>query len=222
MAEEPMKESTPSLRVELNGLVLDFGGVLTNSFEESLRSYCIRDGLPPDTLEQVFSLDAGAQGALVALESGEMSQDKFVEHIAPVLGVEPNGLLERMASDLRLEPIVASAAARLRKQGIRVAVLSNSWGSSPFDPYASFQLNDNFDAVVISDQVGLRKPDPEIFRLTARRLGIAPAECVFVDDVARYLEAAQTLGMTTIHAIDPLTTVRQLEELFGVREVSGD
>lgn len=201
----------------LKGLVLDFGGVLTTSFEEALRSYCVRDGLPPDALERVFfSLDAGAHGALVDLECGKMSQAEFVELLAPALGVEPAGLLERMAADLRIEPIVASAAACLRQRGVRVAVLSNSWGSSPFDPYASFRLHDDFDAVVISDQVGLRKPDPAIFRLTARRLGLPPAQCVFVDDVARYLEPAQALGMTTIHASDPDSTVDRLEAIFGV------
>lgn len=219
MSEEfvPLKDFYLPVARELKGLVLDFGGVLTTSFEEALRSYCVRDGLPPDALERIFfSFDVGAQGALMDLECGKMSQTAFVELLAPALGVESAGLLERMAADLRIEPIVASAAARLRQQGVRVAVLSNSWGSSPFDPYAPFRLHDNFDTVVISDQVGLRKPDPAIFRLTAQRLGLAPAQCVFVDDVARYLEPAQALGMTTIHASNPDSTVDQLEAIFEV------
>ncbi len=217
MSEEPATIGRSSLHLsrELKGLVLDFGGVLTTSFEEALRAYCVRDGLAPDALELVFSLEAGAQGALVDLECGKMSQAAFVGLLAPALGVEPNGLLERMAADLRLEPIVTSTVARLRQRGVRVAVLSNSWGSAPFDPYAAFRLHDHVDAVIISDQVGLRKPDPAIFELTARRLGLALSECVFVDDVARYLEPARALGMATIHAINPVSTVSHLEELFG-------
>lgn len=218
MAEEPVGDTVSGRRGvrTLRGLVLDFGGVLTTSFEDALRSYCVREGLAPDALEQVFSLDAGAQGSLVKLESGRISQAEFVAQLAPVLGVEPNGLLQRMAADLRLEPIVASAAANLRRQGIRVGVLSNSWGSTPFDPYAPFALDVRFDAVVISDQVRLRKPDPAIFRLTAERLGVAMSECVFVDDVARYLEPARALGMVTIHATDPRRTVDELERLYGL------
>ncbi|MGI9003642.1 MAG: HAD family hydrolase [Pseudonocardia sp.] len=201
---------------QLTGLVLDFGGVLTTSFDEALRSYCVRDGLPPDALEWIFTLDAGAQGALVDLECGKTGQAEFVALLARSLDVEADGLLERMTADLRLEPLVATAAARLRQHGVRVAVLSNSWGSSPFDPYAPFRLHDTFDAVIISDQVGLRKPDPAIFRLTAERLGLESSQCVFVDDVARYLEPARALGMATIHATDPDETVDQLAEIFKV------
>jgi putative hydrolase of the HAD superfamily len=91
---------------------------------------------------------------------------------------------------------------------------SNSWGSHPFEPYAPFQLDQRFDAVVISDQVGLRKPEPEIFRLAADRLGFPPNACVFVDDVARYLAPARDLDMGTIHATDPETAVAALKQLF--------
>ncbi len=69
--------------------------------------------------------------------------------------------------------------------------------------------------VVISDQVGLRKADREIFALTLTRLELPGDQCVFVDDVARYLPAAQALGMATIHATDPATTVTELEHIFG-------
>ena len=69
-----------------------------------------------------------------------------------------------------------------RAAGVRTAVLSNSLGRSPHDPYGPFNLDDRFDVVVLSDQVGLRKPDPRIFELTAERLGLPAAECVFADD----------------------------------------
>lgn len=125
-----------------------------------------------------------------------------------------------MAADLRLEPKVVDAVESLRERGVRVAVLSNSWGSHPFDPYAPFNLNERFDVVVISDQVGLRKPEPEIFMLAADRLGLPPEACVFVDDVARYLEPARALGMGVIHGSEPETTVREMGRLFGTDEGS--
>lgn len=193
-------ESTTAPDGQYHGLILDFGGVLTTSFDGALRSYCVRDGLTPDALEKIFNLD---QGALVDLERGLISQAQFVAHIAAALGVEPAGLLERMLADLRSEPLVVEAVAELQSRGIKVAVLSNSWGSTPFDPYARFQLGDHYDVIVISDQVGLRKPDPEIFALTLTRLELTGERCVYVDDVARYLPAARELGMATIHATNP-------------------
>jgi len=196
------------------GLIVDFGGVLSTSFDGALRSFCVREGLEPDALEQVFSLDAGAKGMLVDLERGVVSQAEFVTHLAATLGVNPDGLLERMVADLHLEPEVAAAVQRLRQRGVRVAVLSNSWGSHPFDPYRPFDLPQRFDAVVISDQVGLRKPEPAIFTLAADRLRLPPSACVFVDDVARYLPPAEELGMGTVHATDPETTLTELARLF--------
>lgn len=196
------------------GLIVDFGGVLSTSFEGALQSFCVRERLAPNALEQVFSLDAGAKGMLIDLERGAVSQAEFVAHLASALDVNPDGLLERMVADLDLEPDVANAVQQLRQRGVKIAVLSNSWGSHPFDPYRPFNLHEQFDAVVISDQVGLRKPDPEIFTLTADRLTLPPSKCVFVDDVARYLPPARELGMGTIHATDPRTTITKLALLF--------
>jgi putative hydrolase of the HAD superfamily len=196
------------------GLVVDFGGVLSTSFDGAQRSFCVREGLAPDALSRVFSLDAGAKGLLVDLERGAIGQDQFVAHLAPALGVCPDGLLERIVADLRPEPLVTAAVQELRRRGIPVVVLTNSWGTEPFDPYQPFDLQERFDAVVISHQVGLRKPDPQIFALAADRIAVPPSECVFVDDVERYLPPARALGMAVIHATDPTTTVTELNRHF--------
>jgi putative hydrolase of the HAD superfamily len=200
-----------------SGLIADFGGVLTTSFEGALRSFCVREGLAPDALEKIFSVDAGAHGALRDLERGKISQAEFVAHLAPALGVCAENLLERILADLRSEPTVTSAVQGLRSVGIRVCVLTNSWGTSPYDPYAPFHLDDHYDAVVVSHQVGLRKPEPEIFLLAAEKIRLEPEQCVFVDDVAHYLDSARALGMGVVHATEPTTTVAMLNELFDNR-----
>lgn len=190
-ARHKLVEFTSAPDGRYHGLILDFGGVHTTSFDATLRSYCVRDGLAPDSLEAIFNLDQCAQGALVDLERGRISQAQFAAHLAAALGVDSRGLLERMLADLRSEPLVVAAVAQLRSRGIKVAVLSNGWGSAPFDPYARFRLGDHYDVVVISDQVGRRKLDPEIFTLTLTRLELPGTSCVFVDDVAHYLPAAR-------------------------------
>jgi epoxide hydrolase-like predicted phosphatase len=111
---------------------------------------------------------------------------------------------------------MAEAVARARSAGIRVGVITNSWGTAPYDPYAAYQLDQRFDAVVISSQVGLRKPEPAIYRLAADELGVPLGRIVFVDDIATNLEPAHELGMAVIHHVDSARTVRELERLLGL------
>ncbi|WP_280343030.1 HAD-IA family hydrolase, partial [Nocardia abscessus] len=193
-----------------------FGGLVSRSFHGELRGFCVLDGPAPVALERLFSLDGGAKGLLTDLERGAVTQQQFVDHLAPLLGVDPSHLLERILTDLDLEHVVADAIEQLRRNGIRVAVLSNSWGAGPYDPYEPYDLANRFDVVVLSHEVGLRKPEPAIFELTADRLGVNPLHCVFADDVAHYLNPARHMGMGTVHAVNPETTVKELARLFDI------
>jgi HAD superfamily hydrolase (TIGR01509 family) len=77
-------------------------------------------------------------------------------------------------------------------------------------------LDDLFDAVVISDHVGLRKPDPEIFRVTAAKIGLLPGECLFVDDTEHNLPGARSLGMGTLFFTGADAEVAEIERLIGI------
>jgi HAD superfamily hydrolase (TIGR01509 family) len=70
--------------------------------------------------------------------------------------------------------------------------------------------------MVISGEVGLNKPEPEIFRLGAERLGVAPEDCVFVDDLRENCAGAEAVGMTAILHRGADGTVPELERLFGL------
>ncbi len=78
------------------------------------------------------------------------------------------------------------------------------------------RLDPIFDVMVISGEVGLRKPDPAIFELTTDRLGVAAGECVFVDDHPGHLQSAAQAGMTTVLHRDPARTIAELEGLLGL------
>ena len=108
---------------------------------------------------------------------------------------------------------MSAAVGRARAAGIRTALLSNSWGDSGYERSTFGEL---FDAVVISSEVGLRKPDPAIFLLAAERVGVPPTECVFVDDLLPNAEAAKAVGMEGIVHRSAEFTVPRLEALFGV------
>jgi putative hydrolase of the HAD superfamily len=202
--------------VQPRGLILDFGGVLTSDFFEALRGFCRREGLPEDALLHLISVDDGAKGVLVDLERGTIGQPEFEAQMAELLGVPQTGLLRRIAADLKPEEPMLQACENLRRHGIKLGVLSNSWGSEPFDPYRPWCLERNFDSVVISHRVGLRKPDPRIFELAAQGLGLTPEECVYVDDIALYLEPARDMGMRVVHHTDAALTIRELETIFSV------
>ncbi len=98
------------------------------------------------------------------------------------------------------------------------ALVSNSWGT---DFYPADLLAELFDAVVISGQVGMRKPSPEIYLHAVRALGQEPGDCVFVDDLARNLGAAAELGIATLHHTDSDVTIAEMARLFGM-DLSAD
>ena len=105
------------------------------------------------------------------------------------------------------------AVRAARQAGIRTGLISNSVGA---DIYDRATLDDLFDAIVISGEVGLHKPQPEIFLLGAERTGVAPADCVFVDDLRENCAGAEAVGMTAILHRGPERTLPELERLLGI------
>ncbi|HEX6520961.1 MAG TPA: HAD family phosphatase [Streptosporangiaceae bacterium] len=199
------------------GLILDFGGVVTTDFYGALSAFCVREGLAPDAFVHALRDTAEGRAALAAVESGRISQRAYEKTIAELLGVDDHGLLGRALADLRPRREVLELVRRVRAAGIRAGVLSNSWGSGEYDPYKGYDLEREFDAVVISDQVGLRKPDPAIYLRTAVEMGVPADECVFVDDTAANLPAAEELGMAVVHFTGTASGIAAIEELLGFR-----
>ena len=111
------------------------------------------------------------------------------------------------------------AIARLRASGYRVAALTNNWtegeGADARDGTNAELLAGAFDEVIESRKVGLRKPDPEIYRLACRLLDVEPHEVVFLDDIGANLKSARALGMTTIKVDDPDEALAELEVVLG-------
>lgn len=198
------------------GLILDFGGVVTTDFYGALSAFSERQGLPADAVVRILRDTAEGREALAGVESGQLSQADYEATLARLLGVSGDGLLGRALADLRPRQEILDLARQAREAGIRVGVLSNSWGTGRYDPYDGYDLDHLFDAVVISDQVGLRKPDPSIYTLAAAKIGVPPEECVFVDDTASNLPAATELGMAVVHFTDTGSDLRDIRRLLGI------
>lgn len=199
------------------GLILDFGGVVTTDFYGALSAFCVRQGLAPDAFVHALRDSAEGRAALAGVESGRISQRAYEKIIAQLLGVDDRGLLGRALADLRPRREVLELVRRARAAGIRAGVLSNSWGTGEYDPYKGYDLESRFNAVVISDRIGLRKPDPAIYLRTAAEMGVPAAECVFVDDTAANLPAAAELGMAVVHFTSTASDVAEIGELLGIQ-----
>ncbi|MEU5833077.1 HAD-IA family hydrolase [Streptomyces diacarni] len=199
-----------------NGLVLDFGGVLTTPLLPAVLAFEKREGLAEGACITALYMDDEVVRRTQDLEHGAITQDEWNAFAAARLGVSPEGLMGRLFADLRPEPLMIRAAAAARRAGIKVGVLSNSVGLAPWNLYEGFNLDTLYDAVVISEHHGLRKPDPEIFDTTLKLMELPADQCVFVDDTADYLPPAAGLGFATVHAKEPRQTIARLEELLGV------
>lgn len=225
---EPLKQRSGSgQKSEANqmGLLVDFGGVLTTSVTRSFRAVCTEMGLPPELAKEAF-LEAYASGhegdgPVHKMEKGEISVEEFSAGLAQIMTersgvtVPATDLVFKLFALMDLDEAMFSAVAGARRAGVRTGLLSNSWGTENYPHHRFAEL---FDITVISGEVGIRKPDPAIFALASRRLGIEPARCVFVDDLDKNIVVAEEAGMTGILHRNAETTIPQMAKLLELDE----
>ena len=198
----------------LRGLLVDYGGVLTTDVFASFAAFCRAEGLAEDTVRERFRSDPEGRRLLEELECGRLGEAEFEPAFAALLGVERHaGLIDRLFAGMRPDETVIEAVRAARARGVRTGLLSNSWGDGRYDREGFGEL---FDAVVISGEEGVRKPDPAIYALAVERLGLPAEEIVFVDDLPGNLKPARALGMTTVlHRGDSAATAAEIARLPG-------
>jgi putative hydrolase of the HAD superfamily len=198
----------------MNGLLLDWGGVLTTNVFDSFRDFCVAEGLEPDAVKRLFREEPRARQLVRGLETATLSEDEFAERFGELLELDDRTrLIERMFGGVRADQRMLAAVRRARAAGLRTGLISNSMGGASYDRSVFPEL---FDGVVISGDVGLHKPQPEIFLLGAERAGVAPDRCVFVDDLRENCDGAAAVGMTAVLHRGADTTLPELERLLGV------
>ncbi len=184
------------------------------------------DDVDLDDFGQVMREWFGEPGAevarrnpVIAIERGEIEVPHFEAELAARLRtrdghrVPAKGLLKRMFEGFQHAPDMQNVVRTAHKAGMKTALLSNSWGTAD---YPRDGWDDLFDAVVISGEVGMRKPEPEIFRYTLDLLGVESAEAVFVDDLPFNIQGAADVGIVGVLHTSYGETVAELEALFGI------
>ena len=208
------------------GVILDWGGVMTNPIRDMVAVWLDDEDVDHEQYAAVMrpwvvgAYDQnGDTNPIHALERGECTVEEFerllASRIARRNGVQvmAEGLLTRMFAGSTMARPMQAAVRAIRDSGLRTALLSNSWGMAD---YPRHLFPGMFDVVVISGEVGMRKPEERIFRHAAGLLGLSPQECVFIDDLKVNVAAAEAVGMTAVLHDDPAVTVARLGEILGL------
>ena len=197
----------------IRAVLFDLGGVVLDSPLDVFAAYERELGLPVHTLNRAIA-SAGSAGAWARLERGELSMREFftafdAELAAGQVHISAETLMARIADNTQLRPAMLTAIRTIRSAGLKVAALTNNWVSD--DQFHKMDiLRPEFDVFIESAKVGLRKPDPRIYELACRELGVPPAEVAFLDDIGANLKAARELGMTTYKVDHYQDTLREL------------
>ena len=203
----------------IDAVVFDFGGVLTMPVRSATAAWLADDAIAPDSFRTVMQAWLGPdtpEGSPVhLLETGQLSGPEFERVLAarlltvaggPVLA---EGLLARLFAGMQPDLAMLDLVTELRGAGLRLGLLSNSWANDYPD-----ELRARFDAVVISGEVGLRKPDPRIYHRMLADLAVPATRTAFVDDVPVNIDAANGLGIRGIHHVDAVATRAALDLLL--------
>jgi epoxide hydrolase-like predicted phosphatase len=196
-----------------SALLIDWGGVLTSNLFASFHEFCVRMEIDSERLMTSFRTNPDFRELLISLEKGQIQEPEFERRFAEILGVDSDGLIDGLFAGVQPDMAMVEAVRAAHDAGVRTALVSNSWGVHRY-PHDLFE--EIFDGVVISAEVGTRKPSKRMYELGAERAGAQPQECVFVDDLPFNLTPAQELGMATVHHTSAETTVPELERLLGV------
>ncbi|MCZ6861955.1 MAG: HAD-IA family hydrolase [Alphaproteobacteria bacterium] len=216
--------SAEEVGLTVRAVIWDFGGVFTSSPFVAFARYEAEHGLPKDFIRGVNATDPDTN-AWAKLERSEIDAETFDVLFAAEstrLGYTVGGrdVLALLAGEVRS---VMVSALMICREKLKCACITNNAkvGQGPgmtFDQKKSKEVSkiiDLFDLVIESSKVGYRKPDPEIYRIACRKLGIEPSEAVYLDDLGINLKPARAMGMKTIKVTDPDAALRELEAAVG-------
>ncbi len=210
----------------IKAVIWDFGGVITSSPFDAFNRYEAEHGLPHNLVRRINASnpDGNAWALLERDEIDAAGFDTLFAAEAAALGHDLRGatILGLLAGDVR--PAMVAALDRCRAAGYALGCITNNarvghGAGMVADDYRAGEIAAilaRFDAVIESSKVGLRKPDPRIYLMMCETLGLAPAECIYLDDLGINCKPAAALGMQAIKVTGEAQALADLGALLGI------
>jgi putative hydrolase of the HAD superfamily len=207
----------------IEAVIFDFGGVLTSSPFEAFARFETERGLPIDIIRRTNAANH-LENAWAKFERAEVDIDTFDKLFAEesrALGAEVRGrdVLPLLQGDLRPEMVEAlkRIKANFKTGCITNNLPANAIGSMTGRSLYVAEVMVLFDHVIESAKIGLRKPDPRIYRMMVEALKVDPNNCVYLDDLGVNLKPAREMGMTTIKVASGAQAIAELETATGLK-----
>jgi putative hydrolase of the HAD superfamily len=208
----------------IEAVIFDFGGVFTSSPFDAFARYERERGLPENLIRRINTANH-ENNAWARFERAEIDIDGFDAAFAAearALGHDVPGrdILPLLAGDFRPEMIQALRRVKTR---FKTGCITNNMphnaagGTEAGRTLYAREIMELFDAVIESAKLGIRKPDPRIYLLMCETLGVAPQECVYLDDLGGNLKPARAMGMTTIKVNSGPQAIGELETVTAMR-----
>lgn len=203
-------------------VIFDFGGVITSSPFEAFNRMEAEWGLPHDFVRVVNSAnpDSNAWAKFERAECSAAEFDALFAAEARALGHHLDGasVIACLSGDIR--PAMVAALDHLKAEGYKLGCITNNVpggkgpGMAGTDAKAAAiaAIMERFDHVIESSKIGIRKPDPLIYKMMCEALGVEPAECIYLDDLGINCKPAAALGMA---AIKVTSGEQALDELYA-------
>ena len=204
----------------------DFGGVITSSPFDDFNRHEAERGLPADIIRRINSIEPD-RNAWARLERDELDADGFDVAFAAeaaMLGHDIRGaeVLGLLAGDVR--PRMVAALDTCRAAGLKLGCITNNarvgdgagMTRDPVKTAAVAAILARFDHVIESSKAGIRKPDPRIYQLMCTTIGVAPAACVYLDDLGINCKPAAALGMKAIKVVSEAQALDDLSRALGL------
>jgi len=198
----------------IKAVIFDFGGTVRHSSHRGVKSIAKAYQISEEQLMEVIPQ------FIETFSRGMITEDEFWQQLSWALKKPvPRNKYELWRNDYERDffvyPEIISLAKKIKQKGLKTAILSNT-----IKPHIEVNKKHNsyqdFDVLVLSCEVGLRKPEPEIYLLTAKKLGVKPKECIFIDNKEEYLVPAKELGMETVLAKSPKQVVKEVSKILSL------
>ena len=209
----------------IKAVLWDFGGVITTSPFKAFNRFEIENNIPIDFIRGINAANPETN-AWALFESSRISLEEFdrkfeEETRAAGYPVPGTRVLELLAGDIRPKMV---KALRICKQHFTIGCITNNMRSEEGPARAETDkkaagiqaIMEMFDVVVESSREGIRKPDPEIYRIALSRMDVPAEQTVFLDDLGINLKPARVLGMKTIKVLNETQGLTDLERITGL------